>query len=189
MFPCGHGIWTCGTEEQYWRFHHGPQPECPAVYPLTTAPPPGECLMVNGACQFTNASLECATWLNSCQGYQCGSMSEWQGAAPDTMCQYPLPDELCLPINNTCQWYNPCRSWRGFCQSGYNCGTADQYYQFLFGPQPPCPLPPSGWVPPDPPGECAMRNGQCDWYSKLFLSNHLVKISTVGQMCDTLKLM
>lgn len=169
LFPCGEGRWTCTTDESYWQFRYGPQPGCPAIYPQTTAPPPGDCQMVDGMCQFTNATLECTTWLNSCLGYQCGSTSEYSAflASPGPVCsfggQYPQPDDLCLPINGTCQWYNPCRSWRGFCLSGYNCGTADQYYQFRFGPQPLCA---PGWVESDPPGECAVRNGQCDWYSK-----------------------
>lgn len=173
LFPCGEGRWTCSTDEAFWRFRYGPQPGCPAIYPQTTGPPPGDCRPVDGMCQFTNATLECTTWLNSCRGYQCGSTSEYNAflASPGPVCsfggQYPQPDDLCLPINGTCQWYNPCRTWRGFCLSGYNCGTADRYYQFRFGPQPLCALPPPGWVEPEPPGECAVRNGQCDWYSKL----------------------
>ena len=173
MLPCENGTWTCGSDEQYWRFRlYGSRISCPVPYPQTTAPPPGECEVVNGVCQFTNASLECATWLNSCTGYQCGSVSEY-GAfleAPGPACplgsQYPEPDDLCIPINDTCQWYNPCRSWRGFCWAGYNCGANAQYYQFILGPQPLCSPPPPGWVPPLPPGNCAVRSGQCDWYSK-----------------------
>ena len=136
--------------------------------------------MVDGVCQFTNASQDCTTWLNTCQGYQCGTESEYRAflTAPGAVCpfggQYPQPDDICVPINDTCQWYNPCRSWRGFCYSGYNCGTTDQYYQFLFGPQPSCAPPPPGWVEPIPPGECAVRNGQCDWYSKLKLFNLII---------------
>lgn len=142
------------------------------MYPLTTAPPPGECQVVDGQCQFTNTTLECTTWLNTCRGYQCGTVAEYQAflEAPGATCsfggQYPQPDDLCVPINNTCQWYNPCRAWRGFCWSGYNCGTTDQYYRFILGPQPLCSLPPPGWVEPHPPGECAVMNGGCNWYSK-----------------------
>ena len=179
LFPCGSGTWTCTTDEQYWRFRRGPQPGCPAVYPQTTAPPPGDCQMVDGTCQFTNDTLECTTWLNSCQGYRCGSTSEYNAflASPGPVCpfggQYPQPDDICLPINGSCQWYNPCRTWRGFCLSGYNCGTAAQYYQFIFGPQPICALPPPGWVEPEPPGDCAVRNGQCEWYSKFTVYNYV----------------
>ena len=170
LFPCGHGVWTCTTELAYW------EPGCPSVYPQTTAPPPGDCRMVGGACQFTNTTLECTTRLNSCQGYQCVSASdvtESPGCAFGG--QYPQPDELCLPINGTCQWYDPCVSWPGFCQSGYRCGSIDQYYQFMFGPQPICVPRPPNWVRPPPPGECTVTNGQCQWNSKWLIWDQLCR--------------
>ena len=170
LFPCGHGVWTCTTEAEYWGFVYGPQPGCPSTFPQTTAPPPGECQVVDGVCQFTNQTLECSTQLNTCQGYQCGSVSDNTERPPGCSFggQYPEPDELCLPVNGSCQWYNPCTSWVGHCWSGYTCGSLDQYYQFRLGPQPICVPPPPGWVRPDPPGECTVTNGQCHWNSKFY---------------------
>ena len=175
QLPCGHS-WTCTSEQEYQRFRLGPQPGCPDIMPVnaTQPPAPGRCEIVDGTCQFTTYLLQCTSWVNTCQiRYQCGSIEEHAAYlnSSESHCglfqPLPKPNSLCLPISNTCQWYNPCASWRGHCLSGYNCGTADEYYAFLYGPHPLCAQPPPGWTEPLPPGECQLdSSAQCSWSSK-----------------------
>ena len=176
--PCLEARWVCGSEEQYWRSRLGPQLGCPVREGDPPTPPPGlKCRVVDGTCQYTNSDLECTRWVPDCHfSYTCGSVQERQRTANSSNCgpplfnqPPPLPDELCLPINNTCQWYNPCRYWRGHCQAPYYCGTADQFYMHQFGPQPLCALPPEGWVEPQPPGECVVRDQSCQWSSEYII--------------------
>ena len=77
MFPCDKGSWICTTEAAYWGFIYGPQPDCPSVHPQTTAPPPGECQLVNGVCQFTNSIPKCKAWVEPFNGNKCGSVAEY----------------------------------------------------------------------------------------------------------------
>ena len=153
----------------------GPQPDCPSLHPHTTPPPPGECQLVNGTCQFTHSTLKCETWVDQFNGNKCGSVTEYRAfvkgnglLVPQGFGQYPAPNQLCLPLNNTCQWYDPCLSWRGHCTNDNICGSADEYYAFLYGPPPSCP-PPPGPIPSDPPGQCAIKKDNCDWYGKCSL--------------------
>ena len=175
MFPCGRGTWVCTTEAAYWGFIYGPQPECPAVYPQTTAPPPGECRLVNGACKFTDSELSCKAWVDLQNGNKCGNVSEYVeftkssgSLAPKGFGQYPPPNQLCLPVNETCQWYDPCLYWRDeFCAGDFTCGSADEYYAFLYGHRPSCTPPSPGQMPPAAPlGQCAIKKDMCDWYGK-----------------------
>ena len=169
MWPCEGGEWRCTSEETYGRFNFGPQPGCPTL-PITVPQPSGKCRLVKGICQYTNSSLECATWVPSGDyRYICGSVAERDQALESKgsfIGNPPVPDQLCLPINGTCQWYNPCRFWKGFCSSPYRCGSIDDYLAFQFGPQPLCAPPPKGWVTPIPPGECIITDKQCRWSSK-----------------------
>ena len=111
-------------------------------------------------------------WIPDCDyRYTCGSVEERERARENTNCGVighppPPPDNLCLPINNTCQWYNPCHYWRGHCLSPYQCGTADEYYNFVFGPIPGCFVPPERWVELIPPGECLIYDQECNWSSE-----------------------
>lgn len=173
VFPCGRGSWICTTEAAYWAFIYGPKPECPALYPQTTSPPPGECQIVAGVCQFTTSASNCKAWVDPLNGNKCGSVSEYVAFTNKYgslnlkgFSQYPAPNQLCLPINSTCQWYDPCLCWRGFCTTDYICGSADEYYAFLYGPRPSCTLLPPGLIPYAPPGQCAITKERCNWYSR-----------------------
>ena len=172
LFPCEEGSWVCTTEAAYWGFMFGPQPDCPSLHPHTTPPPPGECQLVNGTCQFSHSTLKCKTWVDQLNGNKCGSVTEYRAfvkgnglSVPQGFGQYPAPNQLCLPLNNTCQWYDPCLSWRGHCTNDNICGSADEYYAFLYGPLSSCPPSPRP-IPSDPPGQCAIRKDHCDWYGK-----------------------
>ena len=178
LFPCGRGSWVCTTEADYWHFIFGPPPECPSIYPQTTAPPPGECRMVEGRCKFTDSTLTCKTWVDPLSGNKCGSVSEYDAftkrhGAVDVkgFGQYPPPNQLCLPVNSSCEWYDPCLSWTELCTGDNVCGSADDYYVFLYGPKPSCSLAPS--QPREPPGQCAIKSDHCDWYGKLRITTSL----------------
>ncbi len=170
LFPCNGGRWQCISEESYQRYQRGPRLGCPSVYTETPpTPPPGQhCRLVNGTCQYTRSDLEC-TGQNLCYQPVCESTTFF--SLIDVACppsdRSPPPDKLCLPINDSCQWFNPCRAWRGHCLSPYRCGTISEYYAFLFGPVAGCAMPPEGWVEPVPPGECVVNaNQECAWSSK-----------------------
>ena len=137
-------------------------------------PPPGQCRLVNGSCQYTQPTVACDTWVPDCDyRYMCGTVEQRNLTTnTDALCGFrgfgsnaPNPDEFCEPVDGTCQWYNPCRYWRGHCLSGYQCGTVEQYYRFLFGPHPLCAFPPEGWTEPLPPGDCVLtgEDQQCGW--------------------------
>lgn len=170
--PCLSGRWVCTSEYVYQQSRHGFQLGCPVQADTPTPPPGVECRVVNGTCQYTDSDLECTTWVPDCQfSYTCGSVQERERTANQSHCgggqTPPLPDMQCLPINDTCQWYDPCYYWRGFCGGSYSCGNANQYYDFVFGPQPLCARPPEGWGEVLPPGECVVQDQQCQWSSKL----------------------
>ena len=145
LYPCEGSFWVCTTEAAYWKFiFHvpGSGPDCPTVYP-TPPPPLGECQLVNGTCKFTESTLKCKTWVDLLYGNKCGPMTEDSAlvknnglSSPKGFDQYPAPNQLCLPINNSCQWYDPCISWKGLFTNGNICGSLDEYYAFLYG-QPP----------------------------------------------------
>ena len=121
----------------------GSVPDCPTVYPNPTPPPPGECQLVNDTCKFTHSSLKCKTWVDINNGNKCSSVTDPAYTAfmknkglsgLKDFGQYPPPNQLCLPINNSCQWYNPCISWKELFTDGNICGSLDQYYAFLYRP-------------------------------------------------------
>lgn len=175
--PCLNGRWVCTSEYTYQRSLHSLQPGCPASEDVPTPPPGLQCRVINDTCQYTDSDLECATWVPDCQfSYTCGSVQERDQASNQTNCGHligqtlPLPDTQCLPINNTCQWYNPCYYWRGYCGGTYQCGNANEYYSFEFGPHPLCAPPPEGWGEVVPPGECVIQHQQCEWSSKFNLN-------------------
>ena len=171
--PCGNQEYACGTEESYQSSLHGPQPACPVVFNATVTPPPGQCLLVNGSCQYSTDLLNCTAWLPECLvEYRCGTFEAYSNYLMESPppCPFindiPLPDMTCIQIDGSCQWYNPCNMWRGFCYSPWNCGTTSEYWAFVYGPQPICAPPPPGFVEPIPPGECIAQEGQCTWTSK-----------------------
>ncbi len=155
----------------------GSLPDCPTVHPNPTPPPPpGECQLVNDTCKFIDSTLKCNASVEQFYGNKCGPLTEYVASvktnaglsAPKGFGQYPPPNQLCLPINNSCQWYNPCISWKGLFTDGNICGSTDEYYAFLYGQPPPSTL--HSGIPQeldiDPPGQCAIRNDHCDWYGE-----------------------
>ena len=161
----------CTSVEEYERSNLFPL-GCPMLNLEPPTPPPGQCRLENGICQYAQPAVTCDTWVPDCHfSYSCGTTEERERTTnTDAACasfgqDLPPPDMLCIPVNDTCQWYNPCRYWRGFCQSGYRCGTVEQYYAFIFGPQPLCVAPPEGWVEPLPPGDCIAQEQECRWSS------------------------
>ena len=151
-------------------------PDCPTVYPNPTPPPPGECQLVNDTCKFIDSSLKCKTWVDQVNGNKCGPVTEYFAflksngpSAPKGFGQYPPPNQLCLPINNSCHWYDPCISWKGLFTDGNICGSLDEYYAFLYGSPPSYTVTSlSGKISQgvNPPGQCAIRKDHCDWYGK-----------------------
>lgn len=167
---CRSGRWVCTSVEDFERYHRGPQLGCPVRDLEPPTPPPGQCRPVNGVCQYTQPVVTCDIWVPDCDyRYTCGTVEERENTSDVTCAIFgnvpPSPDMLCIPVNDTCQWYNPCRYWRGHCLSGYRCGTVEQYYAFVFGPHPLCSLPPEWWVEPQPQGECVVEDGECGWSS------------------------
>lgn len=176
--PCGTQEYVCTTEEQYQRSQIYGSP-CP-VSAVTAPPPTEDCELVNGSCQFTNSSLSCRTWLPSCEfQYRCGSEENYTSYLEDSdgrVCNFvggpvPPPSNTCIPINGSCQWYNPCRLWPGWCSGPYQCGTLSEYWAFVLGPQPACAWPPR--EQPLPPGDCIVQNGSCSWSGKPLLHANL----------------
>ena len=137
---------------------------CTVTIPPNLTPAPGDCLLVNGSCQFVD---ECAIspWHTGCygDGYSCTPKSEYHniscGCGTDGL---PPPKGTCQPIDGKCQWYNPCVKWAWYCGGPYLCLTDVEYYRIPKTPIPPCPLPPDR----RPPGECIYQRGHCIWSSK-----------------------
>ena len=156
--------------EAYQDFIRGPLPFCPSLNTTSPPLPARYCSLIDGVCQFTSTTPNCTTWFDHCRiQLDCGTTTEQ--ALSHSMCfttPEPLlqPRDLCIPSNESCEWYNPCRMWPGLCQGPYHCGSVDDYYQFTNGPQPLCAAPPPDWVEPTPPGQCLIHNGQCSWSSK-----------------------
>ena len=131
-----------------------------------------ECAVVDGNCTFTENAPNCTSWLSPCERrYRCTTVEDYMNEAPtisncSSSTQVPSPDSLCVAINGSCQWYNPCRTWQGHCWSGYQCGSESDYWAFIYGPHPLCAARPPGWQVPLPPGECNIQNGHCNWTCK-----------------------
>ena len=172
--PCGDQEYACATEESYQSSLIGPQPGCPVTFNATlVTPPPGQCLLVNGSCQYSTEVLNCTVWLPECEfEYQCGTVEAYSNYLMESPlpCPFfndvPPPSMTCVQINESCQWYNPCRMWQTFCSLSWNCGTTSDYWAFVYGPQPLCVPPPPGFVEPIPPGECIVQERECSWSSK-----------------------
>ena len=158
----------CTSEGQYQSSLRHLTP-CTGSGGTTPPSPSGECAVVNGTCVFTDSAPNCTSWLSLCERqYHCTTEEERMNkTSEESNCslgnQVPAPDSLCEPMNGSCQWYNPCRTWRGHCWAGYQCGSESDYWNFVNGPQPLCSLPPPGWQIPVPPGKCIVQDGQCGW--------------------------
>lgn len=173
--PCHEQPWVCTTEEDYQRSLTGPQLGCPVFYnPNDTNTPPGNCVMTEGVCNFTERDVGCQSWLPVCgYAYRCGSDREYaqyleeSASVNGTQCAFtgyvPPPNGMCTFINGTCQWYNPCRRWEDTrCSSNSSapmCGSHSEYWQYEFGVATPCSSP----APEDPPpGPCLLQD-ECGW--------------------------
>ena len=176
-------MWVCTSVEVYERNHLGPKPPCPVNF-HPPMPPPGQCRLVNGTCQYAQPAVTCRIWYPDCEfRYTCGTTEEWKrnSYTCPPFISLPPPDTLCIPINNTCRWYNPCRYWKNSHSSGYSCGSLDQYYKFIFGLQPPSIAPPEELVETQPPGDCVIVNGECAWSSKWIRE----QACSIPPLCDS----
>ena len=130
-------------------------------------------------CHYNSTILECDTWVPHYDyRYTCGLVKERDDIMGGGFRTPPTPDKLCVPVNDTCQWFNPCQYWREHSFAPYQCGTLDEYYSFIFGPTPLGARPPDAeqWVEPVPPGVCVVDQKQlvkyvfnhcCNNYSSL----------------------
>lgn len=172
MFPCGNSGYRCTSQEAYYNFIFGPPLGCPITFNSTTvAPPTASCSIANNSCGFMEDAALCVSWLPSCSyQYICTTADEMMVATENStdICNTvymspPTPASVCTPINNTCEWRNPCRAWLSSCGERYVCGDETQYASFLYGPHPICAnLPPNATLPV-PAGECIYQDGQCEW--------------------------
>lgn len=179
IFPCGNGLYQCSTQDVYYNFVYGPQLGCPALQNSSATPPPETTctLSSNGSCSFVPGAPTCVSWLQDCNyGYSCTTEEEFSSATADeeNFCSFPAahppsPDSICIPVNDTCEWYNPCRTWQSWCGGDYVCDSESQYAAFINGPQPLCIPPPENATEPVPAGECVYQDGHCVWSGKLVI--------------------
>ena len=149
----------------------------PCLFPIPSdlAPSPGDCVFVpdpvsneSGECQFVNP---CAATPTSCYGaqYQCTAVDssyEPPQCFINPFGSAPPPTQPCAPVNGSCEFFpDYCIKWPGFCNHGYECGTAVDHFKHFTGPQPLCYVPP-GSLPPAPSGECIYQSGECVWSGK-----------------------
>ena len=150
----------------YHFFYFGPQPSPIEVNFTATPPQEGTCALANNTCRFVEEVPTCVSWLRDCDNeYSCTSEEEYEVATEnETVCSFPAsrpppPNSVCVPVNNSCEWRNPCRMWPNWCGWEYLCGSEAQYAAFLHGPQPICRYPPSNASI----GECVYQNNMCEW--------------------------
>lgn len=175
MFPCGNSGYQCTSQEAYYNFIFGPPLGCPITFNSTTvAPPTASCSIANNTCGFMEDAALCVSWLPNCSyQYSCTTADEMMEATADSTdtcngvyMSPPTPASVCTPINNTCEWRNPCRAWQSSCGERYVCGDEAQYAGFLYGPHPICANIPNATLPV-PAGECIYQDGQCEWSGTL----------------------
>lgn len=172
MLPCGDTSYRCTSQEVYYNFIFGPPLGCPITFNSTTpAPPTNTCSSSNENCGFMEDVPTCVSWLPNCSyQYSCTTADEMLAATENstTNCNAayftpPTPASVCTPIDNTCQWRNPCRVWQSSCGDQYICGNEAQYASFVYGPHPICAHPSPNATQPVPAGECIYQDGQCEW--------------------------
>ena len=172
-FLCVRDAQQCTSQDDFYRLTSGFQPGCPSVANTTATPSPeAACTLDNDTCAFVEGAPTCVSWLRDCNiEYSCTSEAEYTPVPEDdeNICSFPAlppptPNTICIPVNDTCEWHNPCRVWQNWCGSEYKCGSEAQYAAFIHGPQPLCAYPNPNM--PGPVGECVYQDGQCEWSGK-----------------------
>ena len=175
MFPCGNGPYRCSSQNEYYSFIFTPQLTGCVINFTATPPPATTCALANNTCTYVEGAPTCVSWLRDCNSddYSCATEAEYSIATEndETTCSFPTsppptPNAICIPVNDTCEWYNPCRVWQNWCGGEYRCGSEAEFAIFLNGPQPICAFPPINATQPVPPGECVYQDGQCGWSGK-----------------------
>ena len=184
LFPCGEGQSTCLTQDDYAASTIGPQPGCPIIENPSPTPPSGVCALLNNKCSFSDIAPTCVSWLRNCASqYSCSTREEYEAlSSQEILCSFfgfepPTPTTVCVPVNDSCERYDPCAIWQGHCFGEYMCGSEAEYAAFRHGPTPICAAPPAPLAPvfgqpeptpepvslPMPEGECLYRDGECQW--------------------------
>ncbi len=169
--------WVCSSEEAYQRFNAGSKRDCLVLDNSNyTGTPPGDCVVINGVCDFTESAARCRSWFPVCEySARCGSELEYAqyvnesalaGAGVDGCSStggVPPLTNVCTLIDGACQWYDPCREWNDTrCSNGFMCGSHSDYWQYELDATTPCPSPDP--TPSDsPPGSCVLQGEQCGW--------------------------
>ena len=170
--------YVCTTEEQYQLFLlESASLRCQNVSTTPNPSPLGVCMLINGSCQFTSIVPTCATWQVGCTPeYACGTLQQYENtiSCPYLLGTPPSPEEICTPIELSCNWFQPCHSWQDHCNGPYQCGTLSEYWTFMNSPQPSCARTSSD-VYRIPPGECIVQDGHCSWSSKWLYVLHVYR--------------
>ena len=181
VLPCVNGAYRCSSQDEYYRSIFGFQQGCPIGYNSTAMPPPATtCTLANNTCAFVEGAPTCVSWLRDCNiEYSCTTEADFSAATEndETACSFPAsppptPNAICIPVNDTCEWHNPCRTWQNWCGGEYRCGSEAQYAAFINGPQPICAFPPFNATSRVPAGECVYQDGQCVWSGKTNTTKH-----------------
>ena len=109
-----------------------------------------------------------------------GGVDELEDCFPEV--NPPSPNAVCVPRDGGCGWHNPCRTWQGWCNGAYQCGTEEEQQAFFHGPQPSCVAPLPNATQPVPAGECVHQDGQCVWSGTAF-SVLLLFTGTLWPLC------
>ena len=183
LAPCDGGH-KCTAQGEYIGYLSGPRPGCPILQDFNFTQPEGTCVLLNNECTFSTVAPTCVSWLPDCSTqYRCTTEEVYSNRTTvESTCfriTPPTPDSVCVPVNDSCQWHNPCTIWKGFCEGdGYTCGSEVDFAAFINGPHPICAappvFPPNPFEPviptpisqPAPVGECLYHNGQCEWSRK-----------------------
>lgn len=163
---CQNGLYVCTTEEQFLI----DSAACQSNITNPDFSSPEGCMLVNGSCQFTSSGPTCATWQVDCTSeYACGTLQQYESTirCPYLLGTPPQPEKMCTPLEERCNWFQPCRSWQSYCNGEYVCGTLSEYWMFMNSPRPAC-SGTSANIFRIPPGRCIVQDGQCAWSSKWF---------------------
>ena len=172
MSPCGGGNELCTTQDEHVAFHFGRPPPCVFEENPSPTTPEGTCALFDGECIFSTVAPTCVSWLPDCRTrYACTTEDVYLARTEET-CNFfflppPTPDAVCVPVDDGCEWHDPCAIWQGFCGGDFVCGSQVEFAEFRYGPIPLC-FPPPPFILPEavPQGECLYRDGQCEWSRK-----------------------
>ena len=169
IFPCGGGTEQCTTQDAYIAFRLGPQPQCPIEENPSPTTPEGTCALFDGVCNISTVAPTCVSWLPDCSTQYACTTEEVYLAPTEDKCSGlfqppPTPDAVCVPVDDGCEWHDPCTIWQGFCGGDYMCGSQVEFARFRRGPTPICAAPSLPEAVPQ--GECLYRDGQCEWSRK-----------------------